>query len=99
MNLNQSIRNLPGVHGEAVRVSSLSAEARANGIYHLAKDPLFKKYSKKHVINGFAFCTMPGLDNFNAGDIVRWNLLAIGDEIDFHTATIEGHSLAYDGEN
>ena len=59
---------------------------------------MFKKYAKKHVINGLAFCTLPDLDNFESGEKVRWNLIGLGDEIDLHTAAFEGHAVLYDGE-
>lgn len=46
---------------------------------------------------GGHFCTLAGLEDsdaaLTAGNRVRWHLLSIGDEIDFHSPSWEGHSI------
>ena len=96
-NLEKNVHSLHGPRGTAVAVRNLTAEARAEGFAHLTRDPYFKKYSKKHTINGRALCTLEGLDDFTSGQRVRWHLLSIGDEVDVHTPGWQGHSITVDG--
>ena len=97
-NLNERIKTLASAQGGKTEVSQLTPAAKSSALFRLSKHPIFKKYAKKHVINGHALCTLPGLDDFKEGEKVRWNLIAIGDEIDLHTAAFEGHGIVYEGE-
>jgi hypothetical protein len=45
-----------------------------------------------YTINGYAFENLPGL-TMTRGQLVRWHLLGMGDEVDLHTAHWHGQSV------
>ena len=51
-----------------------------------------------HSINGFIFGNLPGLVAKN-GEIVRWYLLGMGNEVDLHTPHWHGKTLRYNQRN
>ncbi len=50
----------------------------------------------RYAINGYTFGNLPGLD-MNEGERVRWYLLALGSEQDFHTAHWHGMRVIEEG--
>ena len=51
-----------------------------------------------HAINGFIFGNLPGLI-MKTGETVRWHVLAMGNEIDVHTAHWHGKTLRFRGRH
>lgn len=49
-----------------------------------------------HTINGYAFGNLPGLE-FCLLDRISWHLVGMGDTIDVHTASFEGHVVNWNG--
>ena len=97
-NLINNVHSLAGPRSTKVALNAQNAsEPLSDSLYRLTKNGLFRKYSKKHTVNGRAFCTLVGLtgseNSFTEGQRVRWHLLSIGDEIDFHSPSWEGHSV------
>ncbi|WP_101758124.1 multicopper oxidase domain-containing protein [Oceanicoccus sp. KOV_DT_Chl] len=56
----------------------------------------FEEGNLKHVINGYLFANLPGLDMVE-GETVRWHLLALGTEVDLHTPHWHGHTGLHNG--
>uniref|UniRef100_A0A8C3LGQ5 ferroxidase n=1 Tax=Chrysolophus pictus TaxID=9089 RepID=A0A8C3LGQ5_CHRPC len=54
----------------------------------------FLESNKMHAINGKVFGNLHGL-TMHVGDEVSWYLMAMGNEIDIHTAHFHGHSFDY----
>lgn len=50
----------------------------------------------KHTINGYIFANMPGLE-MKKGQRVRWYLVAMGSEVDLHTAHWHGQTVLEHG--
>ncbi len=58
--------------------------------------PMVAEGHLKHAINGYIFGNLTGLE-MKAGERVRWHLLALGTEIDLHTAHWHGEVVKYQG--
>lgn len=56
----------------------------------------FEEGNLKHAINGYIFGNLQGLVA-NQGDRVRWHLLAMGTEVDIHTAHWHGKTVLNNG--
>lgn len=56
-------------------------------------DEEFAEFMNKLSINGYLHCNQPGLIA-NVGDRVRWYIMSLGTEIDIHSATWTGQSVA-----
>lgn len=59
-------------------------------------DLLFQESNKKHAINGYLFGNMPMM-TMKKGQRVRWYLLAMGSEMDLHTAHWHGNTVLFRG--
>ncbi|NXF91879.1 CERU protein, partial [Eubucco bourcierii] len=57
-------------------------------------DEKFLESNKMHAINGKMYGNLQGL-TMHVGDTVSWYLMAMGNEIDIHTAHFHGHSFDY----
>ncbi len=55
-----------------------------------------QELGSRYSINGYTFGNLPGLD-MNEGERVRWYLLALGSERDFHTAHWHGMRVVEEG--
>ncbi|MDB6119251.1 MAG: Multicopper oxidase type 2 [Verrucomicrobiaceae bacterium] len=55
-----------------------------------------QELGSRYSINGYTFGNLPGLD-MNEGERVRWYLLALGSERDFHTAHWHGMRVIEEG--
>jgi hypothetical protein len=74
--------------------SSASSGAQPNA----ATDPAtFKEGAERHTINGYIYGNLPGLD-INEGERVRWYLLGLGSESDFHTPHWHGLRVIEEGK-
>ncbi|XP_068001032.1 ceruloplasmin [Melanerpes formicivorus] len=58
------------------------------------EDEEFLESNKMHAINGKVFGNLHGL-TMHVGDRVSWYLMAMGKEVDIHTAHFHGHSFDY----
>lgn len=56
----------------------------------------FEEGNLKHAINGYIFGNLQGLE-MQQGDRVRWHLLAMGSEIDLHSAHWHGKTVLNNG--
>ncbi|KAJ1088314.1 hypothetical protein NDU88_001472 [Pleurodeles waltl] len=56
------------------------------------EDADFQESNRMHCINGYMYGNLPGLI-MNSGEIVRWHLFGIGDEVDVHSAYFHGQTL------
>lgn len=54
-------------------------------------DEGFIESNKMHGINGYLFANLPGLE-MKRGERVRWYILALGNEVDLHTAHWHGNT-------
>ena len=54
--------------------------------------------SLKHSINGYFFGNLPGL-TMNQGDRVRWYIVSLGTEVDWHTPHWHGETLTLEGKD
>ncbi|KAJ0065372.1 hypothetical protein NL108_007568 [Boleophthalmus pectinirostris] len=61
---------------------------------NLKSEEGFIESNKMHSINGYMYANVPGL-NMEVGDKVYWYLMAMGTNIDIHTAHWHGHSVEY----
>lgn len=61
---------------------------------NLKDEEAFIESNKMHSINGYMYANVPGL-NMEVGDKVYWYLLAMGTNVDIHTAHWHGHSVEY----
>ncbi|KAF7654103.1 hypothetical protein LDENG_00073910 [Lucifuga dentata] len=61
---------------------------------NLKEDETFIESNKMHGINGYVYSNLNGL-NMEVGDKVYWYLMAMGNEVDIHTAHWHGHSVEY----
>ena len=52
----------------------------------------------KHSINGYFFGNLPGL-TMNRGDRVRWYIVSLGTEVDWHTPHWHGETLTLEGRD
>ena len=59
LNLINNVKTVAGPHGTRLPVTNTTHRQMA--LSHLKRDPLFRKYSKKHTVNGRAMCTLGGL--------------------------------------
>lgn len=55
------------------------------------EDETFAEGNLMHMINGYVFANLPGLD-MQMGEKVRWHLVALGTEVDLHTPHWHGHT-------
>jgi FtsP/CotA-like multicopper oxidase with cupredoxin domain len=62
----------------------------------LSEDEDFEEHNLKHAINGLAWNNLMGLE-MNVGQKVRWHLLALGTEVDLHTAHFHALTSATSG--
>ena len=56
----------------------------------------FEEGNLKHAINGYIFGNLQGM-SMQQGDRVRWHLVAMGTEVDLHTAHWHGKTVLYQG--
>lgn len=56
----------------------------------------FEEGNLKHAINGYIFGNLQGM-TMQQGDRVRWHLVAMGTEVDLHTAHWHGKTVLYQG--
>ncbi|XP_047443228.1 ceruloplasmin [Mugil cephalus] len=61
---------------------------------NLKEDEDFIESNKMHAINGYVYGNLNGL-NMEVGDKVYWYLMAMGTEVDIHTAHWHGHTVEY----
>jgi len=59
-------------------------------------DEEFAEGNLMHMINGYVFANLPGLNMVNK-DRVRWHLIALGTEVDLHTPHWHGHTGLVNG--
>lgn len=69
---------------------------RPNFKPHSAEDEAFEEGNLKHAINGYIFGNLQGM-TMQQGDRVRWHLLAMGTEVDLHTAHWHGKTVLHQG--
>ncbi|KFM81979.1 Hephaestin-like protein 1, partial [Stegodyphus mimosarum] len=62
----------------------------------IKKDAEFRASNLMHTINGYAFGNLPGLE-LCLNDRVTWHLVGMGDVVDVHTASFEGHVVQWEG--
>ena len=55
-------------------------------------DPDFMESNRKHVINGYLFGNLPGLE-MKRGEHVRWYVMGMGTEVDLHTPHFHGNTV------
>ena len=60
------------------------------------EEEVFEEGNLKHAINGYIYGNLPGLE-MQQGDRVRWHLLAMGTEVDLHTAHWHGKTVLNHG--
>ncbi|HEX3604424.1 MAG TPA: multicopper oxidase domain-containing protein [Candidatus Dormibacteraeota bacterium] len=56
------------------------------------EDPDFMESNRKHVINGYVFGNLPGLE-MKRGEHVRWYVMGMGTEVDLHTPHFHGNTV------
>jgi FtsP/CotA-like multicopper oxidase with cupredoxin domain len=56
----------------------------------------FEEGNLKHAINGYIFGNLQGM-TMTQGDRVRWHLVAMGTEVDIHTAHWHGKTVLFQG--
>ena len=94
-NLNETVTEVTSQAG-TLRRADADAGAWARAVDVLSRGYHFKKYSKRHSINGMSGCTLPRPVWSAAGKKpVRWYLMALGSEGDVHTPHWVGHSVVY----
>jgi manganese oxidase len=59
-------------------------------------DDEFAESNLMHAINGFVYGNTPGL-NMRLGERVRWNVIAMGTEVDLHTPHWHGQTVMFSG--
>ncbi|KAG7322312.1 hypothetical protein KOW79_013658 [Hemibagrus wyckioides] len=56
----------------------------------------FQESNKMHVVNGYMYGNLPGLEVCE-GDQVRWHLLGLGTDMDMHGVYFQGNTFRRDG--
>ncbi|CAD7698221.1 unnamed protein product [Ostreobium quekettii] len=56
----------------------------------------FEESNLMHGINGYVYCNLPPPQSA-VGDVVRWHVVAVGNEVDLHTAHWHGHTFNFNG--
>jgi len=55
-------------------------------------DEDFQESNKMHVINGYVFGNVPGLE-MKYGENINWYLIGLGNEVDMHTVHFHGQTF------
>ncbi|XP_067131458.1 hephaestin-like protein [Centruroides vittatus] len=73
-----------------------STEQTQTVVEELKDDEEFQESNRMYTINGRSFGTLGGLE-FCVGDDIEWRLIGMGNEIDVHSVTFQGHLVKLNG--